>query len=88
MSSYSGVLKNVQQIGVRFHHVTTRIRSYFEILQGLYKLGYKVTVKIQDVQESHLNADYSKSEARNHPEVSQMFADLKMELLLFSVHPR
>ena len=41
---YSGVLKNVQQIGVEFHHVTTRIRSYFEILQGLYELGYKVTM--------------------------------------------
>ena len=55
MSSYSGgVLKNVQQIGVRFHHVTARIRSYFEILQGLYELGYKVTENMASGSTSNL----------------------------------
>ena len=41
LKHFSGVLKNVLQIGLEFHRVPQYIKVYFGLVQELYKLGYK-----------------------------------------------
>ena len=36
----SGTLDNVRQIGIEFHKVPQNIKTYFTIIQSLYKLGF------------------------------------------------
>ena len=36
----SGALANVRQIGIEFHWVSQNIRKYFNMVKGLYKLGF------------------------------------------------
>ena len=37
---FSGTLNNVRQIGIEFHEVPKNIKTYFAIIQKLYKLGF------------------------------------------------
>jgi hypothetical protein len=37
----SGALKNILQIGIEFHQVPRKVKVYFQMVQELYKLGFK-----------------------------------------------
>ena len=40
ITSFSGALRNIKQIGIEFHDVQTKIAAYFRAVRSLYREGF------------------------------------------------